>query len=295
MTDILEQISDAIASRAEGARGSVVAIAGRRRGHLTGLLWANDLVLASEQALGERDAYEIKANGAALTAKPAGRDKGTNIVLLKLDTPLTAATLKPADAKVGAIALAIGSDGGSGVSARFGIVSRIGEAWHSRAGGRIEQRIGLDLTLGRSQEGGPVFDVRGGFLGMSTLGPGGGALVIPAATLARVVPELLKSGHLPRGWLGMALQPVAVPENLRAGVGQESALMVMGIAKDGPAASAGFLAGDIVLAIGDVRGFRGMRALLNESVGKSITIKFIRGGETRSAPLTVTARPETES
>jgi S1-C subfamily serine protease len=294
MTDILEQLSDALGARADAAKPGIVAIHGRH-GHLTGLLWANDLVATSEQALGQRDEYEITGpNGESLKATPAGRDKGTNVALLKLATPLSAPALAPAAAKIGAVAVAIGADGKGGVSARFGIVNRAGEAWHSRAGGRIDARVVLDMQLGRSEEGAPVFDAGGGFLGMSTLGPWRRAIVIPAATLARVIPALLKDGHIPRGWLGMALQPVAVPETLRDAAGQTSALMVMSVAVDGPAAKAGFLAGDIVLAIGDVHGFRGMRGLLNDSIGKSLDIRFIRGGEIRNAPLVVTARPEKE-
>src|SRR6185436_20124720 len=108
-----------------------------------------------------------------------------------------------------------------------------------------------DMQLGRSEEGAPVFDAAGGFLGMSTLGPWRRTIVIPAATLARVIPQLLKDGHIARGWLGMALQPVAVPDALRDSAGQTSALMVMSVATDGPAAKAGFLAGDIVLSLGE--------------------------------------------
>jgi len=80
-----------------------------------------------------------------------------------------------------------------------------------------------------------------GFVGMSTFGPRKRVLVIPAATLERVVPTLLREGHVARGWLGMALQPVAVPEALRSASGQSAALIAMSIAAEGPAARAGLL------------------------------------------------------
>jgi len=66
-------------------------------------------------------------------------------------------------------------------------------------------------AFGRREEGGPVFDATGGCLGMSTFGPRGQVIAIPTATIERVVPLLLKHGRVARGWLGVALQAVAVP------------------------------------------------------------------------------------
>ena len=62
---------------------------------------------------------------------------------------------------------------------------------------------------------------------MSTSGPRRRALVIPAATIARVLPALLADGHVARGWLGVGLQPVAVPESLRAAAGCDAGMMVV--------------------------------------------------------------------
>ena len=131
----------------------------------------------------------------------------------------------------------------------MGLVNLTGAEWHSSRGGLIDRRIVLDLRLARREEGGPVLDAAGGCLGMSTFGPRGQVLAIPTATIERIVPVLLKDGRIARGWLGVALQAVAVPDGLRETADQSSGLMVMSVVEDGPAAHAGIVAGDIILSV----------------------------------------------
>src|SRR6202021_4487 len=107
-------------------------------------------------------------------------------------------------------------------SARLGTVNLVGGEWHSRRGGLIDRRIVLDIGLAHREEGGPVLDAAGGFLGMSTFGPRGQVIAIPFATIARVVPQLARDGRIARGWLGVALQAVAVPDALRETAEQSS-------------------------------------------------------------------------
>src|SRR6185312_2193380 len=167
----------------------------------------------------------------------------------RLDESVRAPTLSASIAQIGTLVIAAGSDGSGRPSARLGMVNAVGPEWHSMRGGRIEARIQLDIRLAGSEEGGPAFDAAGGWLGMTTFGPRGQILVIPAATVERVVPALLTSGHVPRGWLGVALRPVAVPDELRASAGEATGLMVMSLLAEGPAAKAGIVPGDIVLSV----------------------------------------------
>jgi S1-C subfamily serine protease len=129
---------------------------------------------------------------------------------------------------------------------------------------------------------------------MSTLGPPGVVLTIPVATLERVVPQLLRDGQVARGWLGLGLQPVAIPEPLREAAGQTTGMMVMSIAAGGPGAVAGVKAGDILLTIDgtSLRGVRRVIAQLDDaSVGKTLELRLIRGGEVLALSLSITARP----
>ena len=291
----LEQFSDALAAHAAAARGAVAAIRLSETRHLTGTLWQPDVVVASEQSLPKRDEFElIVAGGSVVNAKLAGRDPGTNIAVLRLTSAVETPTLMSGEVNAGALALAFGADGAGGVSVRLGVVNLAGPEWASSAGGRIDRHIVLDLRLARAEEGGPVLDAAGGRLGITTFGPRGKVLVIPAATIERIVPALLRDGHIARGWLGVALQPVAVPDALHEQAGQPSGVMVMSIVDGGPAAKAGLVAGDIVLTV-DGTPTRSLRRiatqLASEGIGRKAELRVIRGGMVLSLEATIEAWP----
>jgi S1-C subfamily serine protease len=295
MTELLEQFSSELATRTATLRGATAAIRRTRERHLSGIVWRPGVVVASEQSLPERDEFElVMPGGAEATAKLAGRDPGTNIAVLRLSQPASPPALVAGEAQAGALALALGADGTGGASVRLGLVNLAGPQWHSLAGGLIDRRIALDLRLARAEEGGPVFNAAGAFLGMSTLGARARVLVIPAATLERIVPLLLKDGRVARGWLGVALHPVAVPDALREQVGQPSGLMVMSLAEGGPAAKAGVVPGDIVLSVNGAQalGFRRIAAqLAPDSIGRTAALRIVRGGSVLSLDAVVGARP----
>lgn len=294
MTDPLGDFSKAVRALVAAAAGQVVAIRQSEFRHLTGTLWQSDLVVTSEQALSKRDRYDIALNGGGTTtAALVGRDPATNIALLRLEKPASVPAVRAAEAITGALAIALGADPSGAASARLGIVNLSGPQWHSRRGGRIERRIVLDARLSRAEEGGAVIDAEGSRLGITTFGPRRQVLVIPSATVERVVPLLVKEGRVPRGWLGAALHPVAVPDALHSAAGQSSGMMVMSIADGGPSAGAGVLAGDILVTIGGepARRFRRIASLLADSVGKQLDLTAIRGGTVIKLKADITARP----
>ncbi|HZD20936.1 MAG TPA: S1C family serine protease, partial [Burkholderiales bacterium] len=239
-TDLLQQFSSALAARAAAAQGTLAAVRLAHGRQLSATLWQPDVAIVSEQSLPRGDEFElVLAGGAAAKARLAGRDAGTNIAALRIEQPAALPTFQNGEAVAGALALAYGADGAGGVRTRLGVVNTAGPEWASSAGGRIDRYIVLDIALARAEEGGPVHDAAGARLGISTFGPRGRVLVIPSATIERVLPELLKGGRVARGWLGVGLQPVAVPDALRDESGQPGGAMVMSIAADSPAAKAG--------------------------------------------------------
>src|SRR5258708_36198054 len=249
--DLLAQFSSALTARAELAKNAVVAIRLAHGRHITGMVWRSDIVVTSEQSLPRNDDFElVAAGGAVVAAGIAGRDPSTNIVILRPAEQLPSPSIVAGEAHAGALALAIGADGTGGVSAPLGLVNLAGAEWHSSRGGLIDRRIVLDVSLAQREEGGPVFDAAGACLGMSTFGPRGRVIAIPTATIERIVPLLLKDGRIARGWLGVALQAVAVPDALRESADQSSGLMVMSVVEDGPAARAGIVAGGNLLCVG---------------------------------------------
>jgi S1-C subfamily serine protease len=293
--DILAEFSNALAGRAETAKDAIVAVRLGHGRHITGMVWRPEIVVVSEQALPQKDDFElVAAGGAAVTAKMAGRDPATNIAILRLAEPVAAPSIAAGEARTGAVALAIGADGTGGVSARLGLVNLAGAEWHSSRGGLIDRRIVLDVRLARREEGGPVLDAAGACLGMSTFGPRGQVIAIPTATIERIVPLLLKNGSIPRGWLGVALQPVAVPDALRETAGQSSGLMVMSVVADGPAAQAGLVAGDIVLSIDGTPTHRYRKIAMHfgsDSIGRKADLRLIRSGAVITVPATIAERP----
>jgi len=109
-----------------------------------------------------------------------------------------------------------------------------------------------------------------------------------------VLEPLLEKGRVERGWLGVALQPVLVPEALQSAAGQSRGLMIMGLSKGGPAAQSGLHVGDILLAIG---GEAVMSAAIvaqrlgPDAVGQEIELRLIRAGVVLSPKAKVGVRP----
>jgi S1-C subfamily serine protease len=292
--DLLAQFSNALATRAELAKNAVVAIRLAYGRHMTGMVWRSGIIVASEQSLPRNDDFEVvAAGGSGLTASIAGRDPSTNIAILRLAEEIASPSIAAGEARTGAIALAIGAEGTGGVSARLGLVNLAGGEWHSSRGGLIDRRIVLDVSLARREEGGPVFDAAGACLGMSTFGPRGQVIAIPTATIERIVPLLLKDGRIARGWLGVALQAVAVPDALRETADQSSGLMVMSVVEDGPAAQAGIIAGDIILSVDGISAhrFRKMaRHFGSDSIGRKADLRLIRSGKVITVQTTIAER-----
>ncbi|HUA23846.1 MAG TPA: S1C family serine protease [Steroidobacteraceae bacterium] len=294
--NLLSALSDVLVARFAAARASVAAVRLSERAHLGAILWRNDVLVTSEQSLPDGEALEaVLADGSSVPGKLGGRDPATNVAVIRLDRAASAPTLAASAPQVGALVIAAGADGGGRPSARLGVVNAVGPEWHSMRGGRIEARVQLDIRLAAGEEGGPVFDAAGGWLGMTTFGPRGQILVIPAATVERIAPVLLSGGRVPRGWLGVALRPVAVPDELRATAGEAAGLMVMSLSAEGPAAKAGLVPGDIIISV-DGTSARRLRSVLahlgSDSVGRSVSVRLIRGGAVVPVEVTVTERPE---
>lgn len=293
MTTVFEQLSESVADQVAQAASSVVAIdLGRRQ--CSGIVWRPDVVVTSEQVLPSRTDLTLIGSSGEMQAGLAGRDPSTNVAVLRLAQPLQGTRPDPAPPpRVGALALVVGADRAGAPTVRLALVHATGPEWHSIRGGRIDALLRLDARLG-ADEGGPVLDAAGRLLGMSTSGPRGRTLVIPAATIDRVIDPLLSEGRIARGWLGLALQPIAIPQGLRAAAGQEAGMMVMSLATDGPAEKAGVLPGDILL---DVDGTptlsaRALAAKLgSDRVGQAAVLRLLRAGAAHTLTATVAARP----
>ena len=289
---ILTQFSSALSELVANARGFLARAQAKDGAQLSGVLWTPNVVVVSEQALPDASDFDVTVADITATARLAGRDEGTNVALLKLDRDVPGRLPAHAVPSVGALALALGV-GANAPAARLAVVRSVGGAWQSLAGGTIDHRIVLDSHLGRTEEGGPVLAADGAIFGIATRGAGRQSLVIPASTIARVVPQLLQSGVIERGWLGVSLHPVALPEALRPEQSQRVGLMVMDVVAGGPAAKAGVLAGDILLVVGGALATRPgkiARQLGADSVGRKLELTLARAGAILTSEAVVEAR-----
>jgi S1-C subfamily serine protease len=298
---LLAQISDALAAQVANAAPWVTAIRIGGNRHVSGIIWGADMVVTSDQALPALDSYSVSvSNGALLPGRVARRDPAANLVCLSLGTlatttPLPAAT-NPA---VGALALALGAAADGQPTVRLTVIHRVGPGLAS-GGGPLSDAIMLDLPPNLLPEGGPVLDARGALLGMACAGPHGEALVVPHATIAQFLHAIDMVRTSPtvqgrRGWLGVTLQPIMVPEALRARAGQHSGRMVVSITPGGPAELAGLRLGDVLLAIDgqSVSGQHGLRSFVGaDRVGSSVDLRLIRDGTVRNTALTIAPLPE---
>ncbi len=292
--DMIALLSAALADRLAAAAPAIVALK-TGHGHITGLLWRPDVVVTSEEIVGDRTTAAAARGGIEIQATLAGRDPTTNVAVFRLESSLPGAL--PATGgvpRVGSLALVAGADGTGAATARLAMVHATGPEWRSMSGGRIDSLIRLDVRLGLD-EGGLVLDQDGAFLGMAAAGPRRRALVIPAATIARVVDPLLANGHIPRGFLGFGLQSVALSAALRSSSGQKRGSMVLQLVPDGPAEQAGVQAGDILLALDGFRFGQGRRiGVLTspERIGEAIPLRLARAGVVMELPVRIGTRPE---
>lgn len=138
--------------------------------------------------------------------------------MLKIDSQalLIPSFSDTAQLKVGHLVVAVGRGAQRGLNATLGIVGVLSGAWRTWRGGLIDQFIGLDLTLHPGVAGGPMIDAHARVLGINTSASSRNiALAIPVSTVNRVVQRLQEKGHMNRGYLGLGMQPVPIPEELK--------------------------------------------------------------------------------
>jgi S1-C subfamily serine protease len=180
--------------------------------------------------------------------------------------------------------------------ASFGIVSAVGGPWRTMRGSEVEGSIRADVTFYPGFSGGPLVNAAGQMLGLNTsfLGRGAG-LTVPSAAVEGVVNALLAKGRIARGYLGVGSQPVRLQAALAAQLdgGQESGLLLVGVEQGSPADTAGLMVGDILVRLdGRVMADTDdlQRQLGPASVGTTVTVTVLRGGERRDLPLVIGER-----
>jgi serine protease DegQ len=291
----LSALSNDLAAAAERAGKAVVAVHGRQHVPSSGVLWRPNVVVTADHSLKRDEEITVTLpDGRNVPAALAGRDSGTDLAVLRLDTGIgSAAELgDTACVRVGHVVLALGRSGERGLHASLGMVSGVSGAWRTWRSGHVDQLVRLDVTLYPGFSGGPLVDVEGHIIGINTSGLSRVmAVAIPVSTVNRVVQDLLEKGRVARGYLGLGMHPVRLPDG-RQGV------IVIDVPREGPAAQGGVLIGDVLVKLDGaaVADTDDVHAQLGpDSVGKRIKAAISRGGQDIDVQITVGERPKGEN
>ena len=289
-------LSNALAQATDRAAASTVAVHTEARGSSSGVIWRAGVIVTAEHALRRDEDIQITLpDGLVVPASLAGRDDSTDLAVLKCaeaSAPI-AASAEVSAIKPGSLALVVGRTRASGPVAALGVISLVVSERRTWTGTSLAPYIRLDVGLQPTAVGGAVLDAHGQAIGIAT--PRFGAIAVPALTVNHVVDALLQNGRIPRGYLGVGLQPVRLPNALRQTLQRQdkTAAIVLEVEPDGPAHKAGIVIGDILVALAghpvvrleDIHG-----QLTAESIGKSLPIKFVRGGALQEASIVVGER-----
>jgi S1-C subfamily serine protease len=183
-----------------------------------------------------------------------------------------------------------------GPTAIWGSVQLAGPAWSSRRGGKIDQRIELDVGFDPSFEGAAVIDSSGNIVAMAVPGPYHRVLGIPAATIETVVAKVDQFGHLPKPYLGIRLQPLWLDDDTRTKLGRKARgiAAVGGVDAGSPAEQAHIELGDLLLtldgqpadSVNDMA-----RRIAGATPGQTIALEVLRGGKPLSINVRIGERP----
>jgi S1-C subfamily serine protease len=299
MSAELIALSEALAQATERAAGSAVAVHTEARGSSSGVVWRTGVIVTAEHALRRDEDIQVTLpDGRVVAATLAGRDPSTDLAVLRCAeaTSSFAETSDVSSITPGSLALVVGRTRASGPVAALGAVSLVVAVRRTWNGAALAPYIRLDIGVQPTAVGGAVIDARGRVIGVATPRFGRfGTIAVPAPTVNRVVDLLLQKGRIPRGYLGVGLQPVRLPEALRRTLKRDdkTAAIVLEVEPEGPAHKAGIVIGDIFVALAghtvtrleDVHG-----QLSAESIGKSLSLKFVRGGALQEASIVVSER-----
>jgi Do/DeqQ family serine protease len=259
-------------------------------------------ILTNHHVVETADEIEVAlSDGKKLLAKVVGNDPETDLAVLRVNADkLPAITFGQSEQlRVGDVVLAIGNPFGFGQTVTSGIVSAIG-----RSGLHIntfENFIQTDAAINPGNSGGALVDVRGNLVGINTAiysrsgGSMGIGFAIPVSTARMVMDQIIKSGSVTRGWIGVELQEItpAIAESFR--LADTRGAIIAGVLRGGPADKAGVKPGDVLTTVNDAP-VADPQALLNLVAalqpGSSARVKVRRQAQTLELAVTVGRRPK---
>lgn len=317
---LLKQYSDERAALVQGAVSKAAAIILGRRRVLSGIRWRDDLIVTAAEAIGGAEQVDVHLDGNELAANVIATDLTTDIAILRVagasaatsaDIPGVVSAAGGTDTVRDAAARALSANARllrvgetiavvgrtlRGPAAIWGTVQLAGPAWNSRRGGKIDQRLELDVGFDPTFEGAPVIDTDGNIAAMAVPGPYHRVLGIPVATIEAVVAKVDQFGHLPKPYIGIRLQPLWLDDATRTKLGRKARgiAAVGGVDAGSPAAQAHIELGDLLLTLDGepAESVNGMaRRIASTSPGQTVALEVLRGGKPLTINVQIGERP----
>ena len=304
--ELLDAYSEAVIAVVErvGPAVASVSVAARREGGPpagagSGVLFTPDgyLLTNAHVVRGAKRVGVSLTDGSTLEASVVGADEPTDLAVIAVDgSRLPYAELgSSAKLRVGQLVVAIGNPLGFGSTVSAGVVSALGRTMRATSGRLMEGIIQSDVALNPGNSGGPLVDSPGRVIGINTamiLGAQGLSFSVPIDTAKWVLGQLMTTGHVRRGYLGIAGQnrPLARGTARRLGLAEDAGVEVMRVERGGPAAEAGVVAGDVIVAADGepVRSVDDLHRLLGRwPLAGALPLRILRAGEL----VTVDASP----
>lgn len=261
---------------------------------------ASGYIITNNHVVDEADEISVTLpDKSKYKAKVVGRDKKTDLALLKVDAKkeLPFVALGDSDAvRVGDWVIAIGNPFGLGGSVTQGIISARQRSINASA---FDDFLQTDAPINRGNSGGPLFNMKGEVIGINTAifspeGASGGSVgigfAIPTSIAKPVITQLKETGHINRGWLGVKIQEVSEEVADSLGLKKTVGALVLDVDKDGPAAKAGIVAGDIITSFAgkEISEMRMLPRLVAETkAGKSVALTYLHKGQSKNTSVTI--------
>jgi serine protease Do len=241
------------------------------------------------------------SDGRDLQADIIGSDEQTDLAVLRVHGGGHFQYVTFDDAshvRVGDWVVAVGNPFGLDGTATAGIVSAMGR--RDAGSSAYVDYMQIDAPINRGNSGGPTFDLRGNVIGVNSaiFSPTGGnvgiGFAIPANTASAVVQQLLRTGHVTRGWIGVSIQPLDDDIARSLGLDGHRGALIASTVPDGPAARAGLQQGDVILSF-DGNAIEDSRDLTQRvgatAIGHTSRVEILRNGQRRTLNLRLAERP----
>ena len=270
----------------------------------SGVIWDDEgrIVTNNHVVTGAEEVEVVLATGVQLPAQLVGADERTDLAVIEVDREgLPAAEFADALPRVGALAIALGSPLGLANTASAGIVSALHRDLPS--GGQTPALVDLlqtDAAISPGNSGGALVAGDGSVIGINVayLPPEARAVsigfAIPATTVHDIVPELIESGHVEHGYLGVQPAPITDELSRSFGLDVDEGALVQAVPADTPAARAGIRQGDVIVSLDGepIRTVEDLYAAVRDvEPGQGVTVTVVREGERRDVEVRVGRLP----